>query len=62
MKNKYLTYISRYIQVTTIFNLLARKMKTYINENKNKNIKIDMYIKLNMQREMKNFRTNSGMK
>jgi len=62
MKNKYLTYISRYIQVTTIFNLLARKMKTYINENKNKNIKIDMYIKLNMQREMKNFRTNPGMK
>lgn len=62
MKNKYLTYISQYIQVTTIFNLLARKIKKYINENKNKNIKIDMYIKLNMQRAIKNFRTNPGMK
>jgi len=37
-------------------------MKKYINENKKKNIKIDMYIKLNMQRAMKNFRTNPGMK
>lgn len=62
MKNKYLTYISQYIQVTTIFNLLARKMQKYINENNNKNIKIDMYIKLNMQSATKNFRTNPGMK